>query len=192
MPEAATPSYSRRLAREVAFQALYMNVVAGLDPDEAITTAESRHILSTEAKAFIADLVNGVIERADRLDEEVEPYLATGWTLARLVISDLICLRLAAYELLYMPDMPPKVSISQAVDLAKRFGTKESGSFVNGVLGSLLPNTAKAEFVAPIVIDLEPEDLPEPADEPEEEGDDQEEPVKVGTWVLKIEESTEK
>lgn len=198
MPETAADnlSHSRRLAREIVFQALYMQHVGAADRESAIKTALDRHPMADDASDFVRMVVSGVESTVDSLDEAVEPFLAKGWTLARIAVSDLIVLRLAAYELFYQPDIPPKVTISQAVDLAKRFGTADSGAFVNGVLGNLLQASPKSEWEPPIldetvgdepstVIDLtgsEPH-----AQKVEAEAEDED--VTVGSWVIKREDA---
>lgn len=191
MPDVAgpAPSHSRRLAREVAFQAIYMSMVGGVEIERALEVALSRHTLAEDAESFVHDLVTGVRANVQELDDAFSPCLATGWSIDRLVISDLVTLRLATFELLRLPDMPPKVTISQAVDLAKRFGTKDSASFINGVLGSLLKETDKAEWESPIVVDPAP---PEPEfleltdqDEDDDQAEPVEEGVKAGSWVIK-------
>lgn len=181
-------SHSRRLSREVAFQAIYMEYISELDDDTALETAMARHTLSPASQEFITEVVNGVWREVHELDAKIDPFLAKGWTLTRIAVSDLVVLRMAAYEFFFMPEMPPKVTISQAVDLAKRFGTADSGSFINGVLGNMLKASPKAEWEAPIVVDPEPEednvihlhDTDEDEEEPQVEED-----VKVGSWVIK-------
>lgn len=191
MPESdITPSNSRRLAREVAYQSLYMAKIGGLSQSEAQQIAESRHTLSADSKQFITNLVTGVIAEHEALDQQLEPLLAEGWTLSRIAVSDHVILHIAAFELLHLPDMPPKVTISQAVDLAKRFGSAESGRFVNGVLANLLIQSPKSNWKAPIVDDSIPESevieldfAPDPDEEPSEEPN--EESVTAGSWVIK-------
>lgn len=189
MPEmtGAAPSHSRRLAREIAFQAIYMSMVGGVDIERATEVALSRHTLAEDTDAFVHELVTGVRANVRDLDDAISPCLATGWTVDRLAVSDLVTLRIATFELLRMPEMPPKVTISQAVDLAKRFGTKDSASFINGVLGTLLKDTEKAEWESPIVVDPEP---PEPeflefVDEDDDQAEPIDEGVKAGSWVIK-------
>ena len=85
-----------------------------------------------------ATLVNGVEAHRDRLDEAIAARAAgAGWTLKRMPVLDLNVLRLGAYELVERPDVPVAVVIDEAVELAKRFSTDNSGRFVNGVLASL-------------------------------------------------------
>jgi N utilization substance protein B len=85
--------------------------------------------------ALVDDLCHGTARRREELDAVIAPYLS-GWTLQRLASSDRVVLRMALYELTYAPT-PPAVVINEAVDLAKRYGTDESGAFVNGVLGAI-------------------------------------------------------
>ena len=83
-----------------------------------------------------ATLVRGVAEHRERLDEAIAAK-ATGWPLARMPVLDLNVLRLGAFELAERPDVPVAVVIDEAVELAKRFSTDDSGRFVNGVLSAL-------------------------------------------------------
>jgi N utilization substance protein B len=83
-------------------------------------------------------LVEGVAEHQARLDEEIAAH-AKGWTLARMPLIDRTVLRIASYELLARPDVPVAVVLNEAVELAKRFSTDDSGRFVNGVLAALVP-----------------------------------------------------
>jgi transcription antitermination protein NusB len=186
---ASNQSHSRRLAREVSFQTLYMQRVGNPDMESALTVASSRHDLSGPATEFVRTIVTGINETYEELDRKIEPLLAGGWTLSRIAISDLIVLQIAAYELFYIEEMPPKVTISQAVELAKRFGSSESGAFVNGVLGNLLLQSPKADYEAPILVDPEPEEdnvivLHDPDEEKPEEDSEE---VVVGSWVIKNE-----
>lgn len=193
MPDdaAANQSHSRRLARELAFQALYMRHIGSVDRKTAIETALVRQPMAEDAAVFVDMVVSGVDSETTFLDKQIEPFLAKGWTLSRIAVSDLIVLRLAAYEMFFQPDIPPKVTISQAVDLAKRFGTAESGSFVNGVLGNLLEASPKADWIPPVLdggdgieadntVEL-PMGQPE-SDEPDEPPSDD---ATVGSWVIK-------
>jgi len=91
---------------------------------------------STEEAAvrlFADPLIRGVIEHRAELDETIR-RLARNWDLHRIAVVDRNILRLAIYEILYRDDIPPVVSINEAVDIAKRFSTEESGKFVNGIL----------------------------------------------------------
>lgn len=83
-------------------------------------------------------LVLGVDEHRERLDEEIAAH-AKGWTVARMPLIDLTVMRIAGFELLGRPDVPVAVVLDEAVEMAKRFSTDDSGRFVNGVLSAMVP-----------------------------------------------------
>ncbi len=87
-------------------------------------------------RLFAENLVKGVLERRDALDEQIKKY-AQNWDLHRMAVVDRNVLRLAIYEMMHRDDIPPVVSINEAVDIAKRFSTEESGKFVNGILDKI-------------------------------------------------------
>ena len=125
-------SSSRRFARELALQTLYGTEVGKRAPDEMLGETTAR-IDGAEGRAFIKDLVYGTIEFSDDSDAVIAPLLE-GWTLERLPTIDRIVLRMAVFELQHRSDTPPPVVINEAVELAKKFSTEDSGRFVNGVL----------------------------------------------------------
>ncbi|MBB6730520.1 transcription antitermination factor NusB [Cohnella zeiphila] len=137
----------RRLAREIAVQSLYQMEMNAVDGRTAVDTVmeEARHENEIEAdvreldaaESFTRELVNGVESRLSEIDRMLETYL-TGWQVDRLSRVDLQILRLAAFELQYGKEAPPKVVVNEAIELAKHFGTEESGKFVNGVLGRMI------------------------------------------------------
>ena len=92
----------------------------------------------TEPDPTTALLVHGVDQHREQLDEAIAAQ-ARGWTLARMPLIDLTIMRIASFELLARPDVPVAVVIDEAVELAKRFSTDDSGRFVNGVLSALVP-----------------------------------------------------
>ncbi|MEO3944396.1 transcription antitermination factor NusB [Gorillibacterium sp. CAU 1737] len=137
----------RRVAREIAIQSLYqmqMNEVSSHDAIVAAVT-EAEHDNEAELKVegeaiaieFIQELVEGTTARLSILDEMLGDYLK-GWKIDRLSKIDREVLRLAAYEMVFREDAPPKVVVNEAIELAKHFGTEESGKFVNGVLGKMI------------------------------------------------------
>lgn len=125
-------SSSRRFARELALQTLYGTEVGKRAPDEMLGETTAR-IDGAEGRAFIKDLVYGTIEFSDDSDAVIVPLLE-GWTLERLPTIDRIVLRMAVFELQHRSETPPPVVINEAVELAKKFSTEDSGRFVNGVL----------------------------------------------------------
>jgi N utilization substance protein B len=97
---------------------------------------------SDEVKSFAGDIVLGVCENLKKLDSLISKH-ATNWQLDRMAVIDRNVLRLATYELLFMEEIPPKVSINEAIDLAKKFGGNDSGAFVNGVLDKINKTESK-------------------------------------------------
>jgi N utilization substance protein B len=124
----------RRKAREVALQFLYQLDLHG-DDDPAPHAAEfwARHPVDAETRAFADALVRGTKQHQAKTDELLRQY-AEHWDLERMAVVDRNILRLAAYELLWHEDVPPKVAINEAIEIAKKFGTGESSRFINGVL----------------------------------------------------------
>lgn len=91
---------------------------------------------SVSNRDFIDDLVHGVIVNQEKIDRIIRPA-APEWPIAQIALIDLVILRLAIYELLFKREVPPKVAINEAVELAKSFGGPNSSKFVNGVLGTI-------------------------------------------------------
>ncbi len=128
---------TRRLGRVIAMQALYEIDAVGHDPGGVIEALAAEHGGTDEAKAFAADLVQGILQRRDEIDAVLR-VAAPQWPLEQIAGVDRAILRLAVYELLHMPGMPPKVAINEAIDIAKEYGGEGSGRFVNGVLGHVM------------------------------------------------------
>ena len=93
--------------------------------------------INLEDRDYIKDIVKGVIENKDKLDETIKKYLKD-WTMDRISKTDLAILRVAVFEILYRDDIPYKVSVNEAVELAKSFSDDGSPSFVNGVLAGVI------------------------------------------------------
>lgn len=127
---------NRRMARELALQLLYQRELSADEGTEEAGVSLDGIDLSTDAGVFCKELIEGVIGRLDELDAIIEPYLEH-WSLERMSVVDRNILRLAVYELRFMDDIPFKVSIDEAIELAKLFGSDESGAFVNGILDHL-------------------------------------------------------
>lgn len=89
----------------------------------------------TEDPVYFTDMVYGVINKRDEIDEKIKPFL-NKWKLDRIPLADRIVLEIAAYEIIFMEDVPVSVSINEAVKLAKKYGTDSSSSYINGVLSS--------------------------------------------------------
>lgn len=125
---------SRRRARELALQTLFSVEVGHHEPGAALDDALAGGA-SPEARAFVKDLVYGTLEHADQADAMVGPLLE-GWTVERLPTVDRLLLRMGMFEMRCRPEVPRPVVINEAVELAKKFSTEQSGRFVNGVLAS--------------------------------------------------------
>ena len=124
----------RRKAREIALQFLYQLDVSGAsDPSAFEGEFWSRHPVDAEARAFADTLVRGSKEHQARIDELIARY-AEHWDLDRMAVVDRNILRLAVYELMRDAEVPPKVAINEAIEIAKKFGAADSGRFINGVL----------------------------------------------------------
>lgn len=127
----------RRQSRELALQWLYQMDVTHLTAQETVAIEGDWLPNSTEVRDFAASLVTGVQEHREELDNVICEF-AAGWSLDRMAILDRNILRLALFEILHTPEIPHRVSINEAVDLAKNFSTAESGRFVNGILGNFV------------------------------------------------------
>ena len=128
---------NRTLAREVAMKLVYSRLVGGNDTQDAILEkSEITEPLTEQDSRFAEQLVLGVTEHAEELDEMISAY-AIGWSIGRIDKVDLAILRIAAYEIRYLDEIPVGASINEAVKLAKQFGGDHSYSFINGILGSL-------------------------------------------------------
>ncbi len=122
----------RHKAREVALQILYKIDIAQNEHGEVEPYMESLQP-GTEARRYCESLVSGVREKRKAIDGIIEGF-SENWKMDRMAVVDRNVLRLAVYELLYGEDVPFKVAIDEAVELAKRYGSEESGAFINGVL----------------------------------------------------------
>lgn len=117
-------------------QVLYEMDVLQIGPDEALDLFWKNFDAPEEARAFSSELVGG----ATRHREEIDGFIAgcsDHWSLDRMSRVDRNILRMAVYELLYCLDIPPKVTLNEAIDLGKEYGSENSGSFINGVLDAL-------------------------------------------------------
>jgi N utilization substance protein B len=130
----------RRQARRLAVDILYQADVLGRDPVQVL---EERKGLGEKIPGFTEQLVLGVAERLEDLDELLGDH-AEGWTVHRMAGVDRTLLRLACFEMLYREDVSAAVAISEAVAAAKSLSTEDSGRFVNGILGRIARERAEA------------------------------------------------
>ena len=128
---------NRSLAREIAMKMLYAASLGGEESmSEVLEQSEQVDTLDDGDKTFLENLVAGVRDRQEELDGVIEKHVQ-GWALNRLARVDLTILRMAAYELMYMPEVPVGAAINEAVELAKAYGEDKSSGFINGILGSV-------------------------------------------------------
>jgi N utilization substance protein B len=124
---------TRRRARELAMQALfYMDTQQNGSPPMLERFCEN-FTLPQKVRPFFLQLVNGVLAAQPQIDTLIERY-SKNWKVQRMSCVDRNVLRVAIFEMLFCTDIPPKVSINEAIDVAKKFGTEESGAFINGIV----------------------------------------------------------
>lgn len=126
----------RTKAREYALQILYQVDLTRADSSTSIQEFWTYRNAPQEVKTFATRLVEGTLSRLDDIDRLIASH-ADNWQIARMAVVDRNILRLGAYELLYVEEVPPKVCLNEAVELAKRFGDEESSKFVNGILDAI-------------------------------------------------------
>jgi N utilization substance protein B len=132
----------RRRARELALQVLFHMEFNSGDGNEAFDLVCECFGPPEDIRPFSRQLVLGVWEKKDELDALISRS-SINWRLERMSRVDKNILRLAAFEVLYMKDIPPKVSIDEAVELGKKYGTEDSGAFINGVLDKIYAYVAR-------------------------------------------------
>jgi transcription antitermination factor NusB len=129
----------RTRAREFALQILYQIDITGNNLRDILDTFwkyPEEQDVEPAIQDFAVSLVKGVTDNLSSIDQRIAHY-ATNWQLKRMAVVDRNILRLASFEILFLSDIPAKVSINEAVDLAKKFSTDEAGKFVNGILDKI-------------------------------------------------------
>lgn len=133
----------RRRSRELAIKVLFhLEFSKKDDPVAAFDLICNNFGISKDIEIFSKELVLGVCVHIKELDNLISKT-SQNWRLERIARVDHSILRLAVYELLYRGDIPPKVSINEAVDLGKKFGTEGSGAFINGILDKIYTSLSK-------------------------------------------------
>lgn len=130
---------NRTEMRENAFKLIYSLEIQKVEnvQEQINLYFESNNIIDEEAKKYIANAVNGIEEHQEEILKDIETNLKEEWKLSRISKMDLTILKLAIYEIKYT-DVPYKVSINEAVELAKKYGEDKSKKFVNGILASVV------------------------------------------------------
>jgi N utilization substance protein B len=127
----------RRIIREKVIQALYAQEISG-DPVEHVIECHLTSLAKNpEAFEFAKNLVIKTVEHGDSIDRIIKEKVEN-WDFSRIAVLDRLILRMAICELLYFKEIPPKVSMDEAIEMAKLFSTEKSGQFVNGVLDAVV------------------------------------------------------
>ena len=135
---------ARTTAREAALQMLFALDVAGADAERVITDFWRETPGEAEGRRYADDLVRGIAAELGATDTRIREA-SKNWRIERMTRVDRNVLRLGAYELAHRPDVPRAVILDEAVEIAKRFGTEESGAFVNGVLDRIADDCGRRD-----------------------------------------------
>lgn len=161
----------RTRARELALQYLYSLECTQQQPPPDAADFLFMQSKDEAIRAFALDLIEGCLLHRERVDAEIKST-ARNWDLARLAVIDRNVLRIGTYELLFREDVPPQVTLNEAIELAKRFSTEKSGAFVNGLLDKIRAAAKRDPSPKPPRPAGKPERAPEPAGEIDEPLDD--------------------
>lgn len=126
----------RRRARELVLQGLYSWEINKDNFGKILETFSSEIHDDSETVEFASALLRKAVQHQEELDCDIQ-FVVKNWDLGRMAMLDRLVLRLAVAEFLYFEEIPPKVTINEAIDLAKKFSTEQSGQFVNGILDAL-------------------------------------------------------
>jgi N utilization substance protein B len=127
---------SRRRSRELAMQTLYYIDMSTYSEEDSLHLFCDNFEPAKSSDEFYLRLIDGILGNKPGIDEIIRRF-SNNWKLGRMACVDRNVLRIAVFELLYCEDIPHKVSINEAIDVAKKFGTEESGAFINGILDSI-------------------------------------------------------
>ncbi len=126
----------RRKAREIALQVLYQVDASKIDVDEAIELFRDSFGIPQETGEFSEQLIRYTLSHIEEIDDLIT-NCSEHWSLQRMSIVDKNILRMAVCEFLYCDDIPPKVTLNEAIDIGKNYGSDNSGSFINGILDAM-------------------------------------------------------
>jgi transcription antitermination protein NusB len=135
----------RRKAREHALQILFLLDIRNEKPSAAVLKHFwHEYDVDDEVKSFAEEIVKGTYKHLPKINDLIH-QCAKNWSLERMAVVDRNVIRMAIYEILYRMDIPTSVTINEAIEIAKKFGTEESGAFVNGILDKVARLTGKLE-----------------------------------------------
>ncbi len=126
----------RRRSREIVLKVLYAREFIDISAEKILSLIEENFQSEENDQEFTRNLLEGIEEHMPFMDKLIEKY-SDNWRLSRMSIVDRNILRIGVYQLLFRNDIPPKVVLNEAVDMAKKYGDSESGSFVNGILDAI-------------------------------------------------------
>ena len=129
-------NHPRRVGRETVLQAMYAYEILNEDKDKILKDILSRHSFDNKMELFITDLFSSAINNKKWGEEKIIERL-NNWEFERVALLDRLLLILAISEIFFIDDVPPKVSISEAIEIAKQYSTEESPAFINGVLDNI-------------------------------------------------------
>ena len=135
---------ARREGRELALQALYSLDLNPMDTRESLRLLRENSRVAAAVRVFAEALVAGVVEKREELDRTIDEQ-STNWAISRMTRVDLNILRLATFELLFRSDIPKSVTMNEAIEVAKKYGTEESPAFINGVLDVIASSVPEKE-----------------------------------------------
>ena len=135
---------TRRRGREAALQLLYAIEITHADAQEVLGSSWARALTAARTREFTGALLQGVVASRDEIDALIREWSAN-WSLERIGLVERNILRVAIYELLFMPEIPPNVTINEAIEVAKRYGAEDAPSFVNGILDRIKEQIAPSE-----------------------------------------------
>ena len=136
---------SRKIARETAMKLIYQMDMQSSNSNDTLNLyfENIKNDIKENDKSYISNCLHGVEENLNIIDGYIEKY-ARGWKINRIGKVELAILRLSIYEMLYINDIPRAVSINEAIDIAKKYCSSESPSFINGILDSVLKEIERA------------------------------------------------
>ncbi len=135
---------TRRRGREAALQLLYAVEITHADVEAVLASPWAHALTAARTREFTGVLLRGVIASRDEIDALIREWSAN-WSLERIGLVERNILRFAIYELLFMPEIPPNVTINEAIEVAKRYGADDAPSFINGILDRIKNQVAPSE-----------------------------------------------
>ena len=136
--------HPRRLGRESVLKALYALELSDDQPEKILSDIFEREFIDEKTGRFVTSLFNNSVKYKDWCEKQVSNHLVN-WNIDRVALLDRLILQMAISEIYYLKDIPPKVSISEAIEIAKRYSTDESSGFVNGILDAVYKSKLATE-----------------------------------------------